>query len=63
MQVNATKPEGSRVNSVEILCEECTPVQYKPLDPNRYYSVVATDFLANGGNDYTMFAEHQQNFK
>ncbi|XP_055326816.1 apyrase-like isoform X2 [Sitodiplosis mosellana] len=60
--VNATQPKGHRVVAIEILCEECTPVEYKPIDLNQTYRVVATDFLANGGNGYTMFSEHMQNY-
>lgn len=59
--VNATKPKNSRVESIEILCEECTPAQYEAIDLDRSYRVVANDFLLRGGNGYTIFAENAQN--
>lgn len=59
--LNATQPKGHRVVSIEILCEECTPVEYKPINLNESYRVVATDFLAGGGNGYKMFKDYQQN--
>lgn len=60
--INGTQPKGHRVVSVEILCAECTPIEYKPIDLDRMYRVITTDFLANGGNGYTMFPKHLQNY-
>ncbi|MBO8126424.1 MAG: 5'-nucleotidase C-terminal domain-containing protein [Firmicutes bacterium] len=42
-------PAGSRVTRIL--------VQGEPLDPERYYTVATNDFLAAGGDGYTMFAE------
>lgn len=61
--VNATLPKGQRVLEVEILCKECTPIEYKPIDLDQPYRVIATDFLANGGNGYTMLSDHLQNYE
>ena len=60
--INATQPKGQRVDSIQILCAECTPIEYKPIDLDRVYRVITTDFLANGGNRYTMFPKHSQNY-
>lgn len=60
--INATQAEGQRVVSIDILCRECTPPQYQPIDIDRMYRIVATNFLANGGNGYKMFEKHRQNY-
>ncbi|XP_031637435.1 apyrase-like [Contarinia nasturtii] len=57
--LNATELRGHRVVSINIFNEL---FQYEPIDVNRSYRVVATDFLAAGGNGYSMFAEHRQNY-
>ena len=59
---NVTQPKGHRVVAVEVLCQECTPVEYKPIDLEQTYRVVATDFLAGGGNGYAMLADNLQNY-
>lgn len=59
--VNATKPENSRVESIEIHCGKCTPAQYEAIDLDRSYRIVANDFLLRGGNGYEIFAENAQN--
>lgn len=60
--MNATQPKGQRVDSIEILCAECAPIKYKPIDMDQVYRVITSDFLANGGNGYTMFPKHLQNY-
>ncbi|MCI0372398.1 MAG: 5'-nucleotidase C-terminal domain-containing protein [candidate division NC10 bacterium] len=45
-------PEGSRVRAVE--------VGGAPLDPARTYSITAHDFLAEGGDGFTVFKEGAQ---
>lgn len=48
---NPTKPEGSRV------VEVC--VGNAPLDVNRTYKLATNDFLAAGGDQYTVFADNE----
>lgn len=44
MDVNLTQPIGQRITSIRIRCEECSPVEYKPIDLNQFYRIVAPDF-------------------
>ena len=46
-------PAGSRVTEVQILQNG----QYQPLDPNAAYRVATNNFLANGGDGYSVFTE------
>lgn len=63
LKVNMTKPIGERVISIDILCGECLPIRYEPINRNKLYHVVTTDFLAKGGNGYTFFQNHMQNYE
>lgn len=72
IDVNTTRPAGERVISIRVKeknaeecknsSEECTPAEYKPIDLNRSYRIVAPDFLAKGGNGYTIFTTHGENY-
>lgn len=63
MDVNLTQPVGQRIMSIRVRCEECSPAEYKPIDLDRFYRIVAPDFLARGGNGYTIFSMHGQNYE
>jgi 5'-nucleotidase / UDP-sugar diphosphatase len=47
-RVDLTAPPGDRVREVR--------VNGRPLDPNATYTVALPDFMLNGGDGYTMFA-------
>ena len=49
MQLDTSRDKGTRVLSVR--------VNSKPLDPNRAYTVATSDYMARGGDAYTVFAE------
>jgi 5'-nucleotidase len=49
------QPVGSRVVSVEVMAEDGS---FSPIDPETVYSVASNDFLRQGGDGYTMFAEN-----
>lgn len=49
---------GSRIISVEVLGEDGT---YTPIDESATYSLVSNDFMRQGGDGYTMFAENAIN--
>lgn len=63
IDVNASQPVGKRVISIWIRCEECSPIEYKPIDLNRFYRIVGPDFLTKGGNGYAIFPMHSQNYE
>lgn len=62
IEVNTTQPEGSRIKSIDILCEECSPVQYAPIDINKSYRVIANNFLSGGGDGHTIISDNKQNY-
>ncbi len=53
-----TKPVGERIVSVEVRNEDGS---WSPLDPDAVYKVAANNFIRNGGDEYSMFAEKAMN--
>jgi 5'-nucleotidase / UDP-sugar diphosphatase len=50
-----TQAEGSRIVSVEVEGEDGT---FSPIDESATYTVVTNNFVRNGGDGYTVFAEN-----
>ncbi len=51
----AAKPPGSRIVSVEVIGANG---DYAPIDPDAIYSLASNDFMRQGGDEYTVFADH-----
>uniref|UniRef100_W8BUB4 apyrase n=1 Tax=Ceratitis capitata TaxID=7213 RepID=W8BUB4_CERCA len=65
MQVSGLKvkydynnPVGERVVEVKVRCAHCDIPRYEDFDSTKIYRIVAPDFLAEGGDGYTMFRDH-----
>lgn len=43
--IDFTKPRGSRVISLEILCRKCAKVQYRELEVDKWYPIVLPSWL------------------
>lgn len=52
-----SKPPGSRVRSLHILCTACRVPRYERVEDARVYSVVAPEYLVSGGDGYTVIGE------
>lgn len=50
-----SKSNGSRVESVNIMCNSCNVPKFYPLIKTRQYGVILTTFLLNGGDGYDIF--------
>lgn len=55
VRYNVSDPSGHRVKSVKVVCTECGVPTYHQLDTKEYYSVIITDFIYDGGDDYKVF--------
>lgn len=55
LQYNLTRPNGQRVVSLRLLCANCSVPHYEPLDCERNYSIVAVNYLTNGGDGFEIF--------
>lgn len=51
---DGSRPLGDRVLNVTIRCIECSVPRYEPINLDKYYKVMTTDFIGNGGGDYTV---------
>lgn len=56
------KEPGHRVVSAEALCAQCEVPSYSKVDTSKEYGVVISDFLANGGDGYSMFKVRPRSF-
>lgn len=55
--VNMSQPAYSRLVSVRARCGACTVPRYETVDPELNYTLVTTSFLADGGDNITVFNE------
>lgn len=60
---NVSEPIGNRVQYVEILDFGGIVPVYKPMEMDRYYKCIASSFLADGGDGFTMISEYGTNLK
>lgn len=58
-----SKKPGHRVQSAEALCAQCDIPSFSPIDPNKEYGVIISDFLYNGGDGYTVFKVNTHSFQ
>lgn len=52
-----SKPAGSRVRSIHILCTKCRVPQYEPVEDTSVYTVVVPQYLVSGGDGYTLIRD------
>ncbi|XP_078332927.1 snake venom 5'-nucleotidase-like isoform X1 [Crassostrea virginica] len=58
VKFNLQKPEGQRIVDVKVICSECEVPEFKPLENERLYDIVLSNFLLNGGDGYTMIRDN-----
>jgi len=54
---NMKKPVGSRVQSVMMQCSECKIPSYEPINLDKQYKLIMSNYIANGGDQYEMIKE------
>lgn len=55
---NFANTVGERVVDIKVRCAECDIPAYEDFDPTKIYRIVAPDFLAEGGDGFTMLRDH-----
>ena len=51
------KPVGQRVTSLKVVCENCKE-GYVDLEDSEQYNVVTSNFMASGGDHYSMISQN-----
>lgn len=54
VKFDVTKPPGSRVVKLDVLCTDCRIPEYKPLIDSQVYKIVTSSYIANGGDGFSM---------
>lgn len=52
-----SKPPGSRLSRLDIVCTKCRVPQYEPVQDQEYYTLVLPSYLVAGGDGYSMIAK------
>lgn len=58
MKYNLQKPEGQRVVELKVICSECDVPEFVPLDNDKLYDIVLSNFLLTGGDGYKMIRDY-----
>uniref|UniRef100_A0A671URS3 5'-nucleotidase n=1 Tax=Sparus aurata TaxID=8175 RepID=A0A671URS3_SPAAU len=54
VEFDLSKPSGSRVRSLDILCTQCRVPQYEPVEDEAVYTVVLPSYMMTGGDGFSM---------
>lgn len=52
-----SKPAGSRVRSLHILCTKCRVPEYEPVEDASVYTLVVPHYLVSGGDGFTVIGD------
>jgi len=61
VEYDLTQSPGNRVTSLFLRCGHCSVPKFEPLVLTANYTIVMTDYLANGGNNYQAFQKRINN--
>lgn len=60
---DTSRPVGSRVTSLKLLCNECLTPVYSNVNYSQTYRIIVPSFIANGGDGYVMIRDNLKNRK
>ncbi|CAH1789487.1 unnamed protein product [Owenia fusiformis] len=61
VEYNIGKPVGSRVVSIKAACANCMVPKLEELDLSKHYKIVMPDYIANGGDGYSVIRDNKIN--
>lgn len=50
-----------RIVDLKVICQACDIPHYGPIDDNKFYRIIVPEFLAHGGDGYTMIPKYSRN--
>lgn len=57
VEFDMSKPPGSRLSRLDIVCTKCRVPRYEPVQDHEVYTLVLPSYLVAGGDGYSMIAE------
>ncbi|KAL7041910.1 hypothetical protein ACKWTF_000950 [Chironomus riparius] len=51
----------NRIVDLKVLCQKCDKPRYEAINDEKYYRVTLSDYLANGGDSFSMFPKYGRN--
>jgi 5'-nucleotidase len=54
IEYDSRQPIGRRLQKVRVRCGDCLIPQFEDIDLSKTYGIVITDYIANGGSNYSM---------
>lgn len=51
----------NRIVDLKVLCQKCDIPRFEAINDEKYYRVILTDYLANGGDSFSMFPKYARN--
>ncbi|XP_062596334.1 5'-nucleotidase-like [Saccostrea cucullata] len=58
VKYNLNKPINQRVVDIQVICSDCNIPKYEPLDNNKMYGVILSNFILSGGDGYTVLRDN-----
>lgn len=58
-----SQPEGSRVVSIKVRCNQCEVPIYEDLDEEKFYRIAVNSFLVTGSDLYPILSNNLQNHR
>lgn len=63
VEYDLSSDPGNRVVSLKLRCGRCRIPEFAPVDSDDHYTVLMSDYLANGGDRYTSFKSEVFDYK
>ncbi|XP_061193247.1 5'-nucleotidase-like [Saccostrea echinata] len=60
VKYDLNKPENQKVVDVKVLCADCVVPKYVPLNDDKMYGIIVSNFLLSGGDGYTVLRDNAQ---
>lgn len=57
VEFDLTQTPGNRVSSLLVRCADCRIPEYEPLVLTANYTIIMTNYLAEGGDNFTSFKD------
>ena len=50
----------NRIVDLKVLCQKCDIPRYEAINDEKYYRVILSDYLADGGDSFSMFPKYER---